>query len=112
MRMMLGKDLNNPSLLVDVVTPYDPYCFDFWVVNGGWKGKFINNEIYVEGDKNSKGNSVILTTDQRLLRWDYQFVFENFDKWVKGEHIDYPEEHLNANKEYFDDDNDIPFWLG
>jgi hypothetical protein len=108
MRMMLGKDLNNPSLLVDVPTPYDPNCFEFWVVNGCWKGRFINNEIYVADDKESTGDKVvILSTDQRLLKWDYASVFENFDKWVKGEPIDDPEEHVKANMEDFDDD--IPF---
>ncbi len=80
MRLMLGT-VDNPSLLVDIEQEYSPTHFEFWVVNGAWKGTFNNGHVTVwhpyepwsELDKTE-----ILSDNPDRLRGDYQEVFNNF----------------------------------
>ena len=87
MRLMLGSK-ERPSLLVNVEEDYNPEQFDFWVVNGAWKGTYTNGYITVygcpSGDFSSLDKMEILTDNQDRLRspdWygEYNEVFANFD---------------------------------
>ena len=106
MRLMLGNK-EHPSLLVDVANDFDLDIFEFWVVNGAWKGKYIDGWITIYGapggDFSSLDRVEILSDNQDRLRGDYNTVFDNFDN------VDYvaPE----YKKVYVDDmmDDDIPF---
>lgn len=88
MRLMLGCSKETPSLLVEVKSSYDPTNFEFLVVNGKWRGRLINNQVYVDGTNDIFDDKVfILCSDQNVLsnRYDYNEVFETFRKWVRGE---------------------------
>jgi len=105
MRLMLGTK-GMPSLLVDVSEDFDLGIFDFWVINGAWKGKYTNGWITIYGapggDFSSLDRVEILTDDQDRLRGDYQDVFDNFDN------VDY----VAPKREpvvFADMDDDIPF---
>jgi len=102
---MLGTK-GMPSLLVDVSEDFDLGIFDFWVINGAWKGKYTNGWITIYGapggDFSSLDRVEILTDDQDRLRGDYQDVFDNFDN------VDY----VAPKREpvvFADMDDDIPF---
>jgi hypothetical protein len=79
---MLGTK-DRPSLLVNVGQELSPESFDFWVVNGAWKGVFKNGYIAVldclGGDFSSLDKVEVLCDNQDRLRGDYQSVFDNFD---------------------------------
>ena len=106
MRLMLGSK-DNPSLLVDVSEDFDLDIFEFWVVNGAWKGKYIDGWITIYGapggDFSSLDRVEILTDDQDRLRGDYNDVFNNFDN------VDYvaPKSEPVVFADMMDDD--IPF---
>lgn len=104
MRLMLGtKDC--PSLLVNVEQEKSPAEFDFWVVNGAWKGTFYNGYVTVWHPWNPHSSLEkvdILTNNQDRLRGEYQEVFNNFDN------VDY----VAPKREpvvFADMDDDIPF---
>ena len=81
MRLMLGIDDSDPSLLVDITQEYSPTHFDFWVVNGAWDGTYQNGYITIWHPWNpwtSLENTSILTDNQDRLRGSYQTVFDNF----------------------------------
>lgn len=98
MRLMLGYG-GVPRLLVNVLhAPYDPkeHIFEFEVVNGAWRGKYIDGDIFLIKDKNSwnwNSNSheyeldpvtetpyvTVLSDNQDRLRGDYRDVFHHFD---------------------------------
>lgn len=102
---MLNTVNGEPSLLVDVDDNYDPKDFTFWVINGAWRGKFVNGNMSV----NDKYDSVctfcrgmtISCDNQDRLRGDYQEVFNNFDN------VDYvapkPEYKKTGSDDYDDD---------
>ena len=105
MRLMLGTK-GMPSLLVDVADDFDLDLFEFWVINGAWKGKYIDGWITIYGapggDFSSLDRVEILTDNQDRLRGDYQDVFDNFDN------VDY----VAPKREpvvFVDMDDDIPF---
>jgi hypothetical protein len=105
MRLMLGTK-DNPSLLIELEQEMSPTHFDFWVVNGAWKGKYIDGWITIYGapggDFSSLDRVEILTDNQDRLRGDYQDVFDNFDN------VDYIAPV--PKRVVFDDmDDDIPF---
>ena len=79
---MLGTK-DDPSLLIELEQEKSPTEFDFWVVNGAWRGTFINGYTTVwdcpGGDFSSLEKIEILTDNQDRLRGDYQEVFNNFD---------------------------------
>ncbi len=81
MRLMLGTP-DQPSLLIELEQEKSPTEFDFWVVNGAWRGTFTNGYITVwdapGGDFSSLEKTEVLTDDQDRLRGDYQTVFDNF----------------------------------
>ena len=81
MRLMLGTK-ENPSLLVDVTQEKSPTEFDFWVVNGAWKGTFTNGHVTVwnppTGSWTDLDITEILSDNQDRLRGDYNDVFNNF----------------------------------
>ena len=104
MRLMLGtKDC--PSLLVDVQREKSPSEFDFWVVNGAWKGTYTNGYVTVHHPWNphsSLERVEILTDNQDRLRGEYQEVFDNFDN----------ADYVAPKREpvvFADMDDDIPF---
>jgi hypothetical protein len=78
---MLGVK-NYPSLLVDIEQEKSPTEFDFWVINGCWRGSFTNGHITVwdppTGSWSSLDIDEILSDNQDRLRGDYQEVFNNF----------------------------------
>lgn len=85
MRLMLGYSNDIPSLLVTVRNDFNPFNFEFYVINGAWEGTFTNGEIRVKDKYDNKpvGYDVkILTEEQDRLRGndvhDYQTVFNNF----------------------------------
>ena len=49
MRLMLGDDVGNPTLLVNVLREQDVNKFDFYVVNGDWYGSYTNGNITING---------------------------------------------------------------
>jgi hypothetical protein len=103
---MLGTK-DNPSLLVDVSEDFDLDIFEFWVVNGAWKGKYIDGWITIYGapggDFSSLDRVEILSDNQDRLRGEYQEVFNNFDN------VDYvaPKREPVVFVDMMDDD--IPF---
>lgn len=105
MRLMLGT-LDQPSLLVELEQEKPPTEFDFWVVNGAWRGTFTNGYITVwdcpTGDFSSLEKIEILSDNPDRLRGDYQEVFNNFDN------LDYVAPRREVV--WFDaTDDDIPF---
>jgi len=79
MRLMLGTK-NCPSLLVNIEQEYSPTHFDFWVVNGAWKGTFTNGHVTVWHWEpwSELDQTEILCDDPDRLRGGYQEVFDNF----------------------------------
>ena len=105
MRLMLGTK-NQPSLLIELEQEMSPAHFDFWVVNGAWRGVFTNGYITTlgcpSGDFSSLEKTEVLCDNPDRLRGEYQEVFDNFDN------IDYVAPVLK--RIVFDDmDDDIPF---
>jgi hypothetical protein len=81
MRLMLGT-LDQPSLLVDIEQEKSTTEFDFWVVNGAWRGTFYNGYVTVHHPWNphsSLDKVEILSDNQDRLRGEYQEVFNNFN---------------------------------
>jgi hypothetical protein len=102
---MLGTK-DNPSLLVNLEQEKSPTEFDFWVVNGLWRGVFTNGYITIlgspSGNFSSLEKSEIICDNQDRLRGDYNTVFANFDN------VNYVAPVLK--RVVFDDmDDDIPF---
>lgn len=108
MRLMLGTK-DRPSLLIEVGQEHAPDHFDFWVVNGAWKGTFYNGYVTVHHPWNphsSLDKVEILCDNQDRLRsvphYEYQEVFNNFH-----------DERYVAPKPkpvvFHDMDDDIPF---
>ncbi len=80
MRLMLGAK-STPSLLVDVEQEHSPNHFEFWVINGAWKGTFTDGNVTVWHPYNPWSElekTEILCDDPERLRGDYQKVFDNF----------------------------------
>lgn len=104
MRLMIGCE-EQPVLLVDVDTNYDPNDFDFYVINGNWDGRYHNGFISVfecpGGDFTSLEKCQILTDNQHRLRGDYQTVFREFTN------VNYVAPFRTAIE--IDYDDDIPF---
>ena len=108
MRLMLGSN-NEPSLLVDVKSDYDPLKFNFYVINGGWDGSFSNGFISIHGCPNGDYSSLdkfeILTDNKDRLRGEYSEVFYNFNN---PEYI--APQYIKPDDDFDDDfDDDIPF---
>lgn len=107
MRLMLGHTgLGQPSLLVDVMSDYDPSNFNFFVVNGLWYGSFHDGDIRVNDKYNHDvvANCEILCSDQDRLRGNYNDVFNNFHN------VNYCAPVPATRPVAFDDmDDDIPF---
>lgn len=101
MRLMLGFNDSNPDLLVEVDNDYNPSNFEFYVVNGAWRGKFANGTVmcvvpeshghlgtsaYTDNDIDEDGNLIISSVDnfriicdnQDRLSGSYDTVFKNF----------------------------------
>ena len=105
MRLMLGTK-DSPSLLVDVEQEYSPVHFEFWVINGAWKGTYTNGHVTVWHPWepwSELSHTEILCNNPDRLRGDYQEVFNNFgnSNYVapKPKKVTLPE----------DWDDDIPF---
>jgi hypothetical protein len=82
MRLMLSTANSEPSLLVEVTDDYNPIDFKFWVVNGGWLGRFVNGDMTVDGhsDGEVRDTGMTISCDtQSRLHGDYNDVFNNFD---------------------------------
>lgn len=82
MRLMLGDDVGNPTLLVDVLQEKKVNNFDFYVVNGDWYGSYTNGNITINGcptgDFTSLDKCTIICDNQDRLRGEYHEVFANF----------------------------------
>lgn len=109
MRLMLGTK-ERPSLLVEIVQEYTPTHFEFWVVNGAWKGTYNNGHVTVwrPWEPWSDLSKIeILSDNQDRLRsvpcYDYQVVFNNFDN------PDYVAPKPKKVERPADWDDDIPF---
>ena len=105
MRLMLGTK-DNPSLLVNVEQEHSSTHFEFWVVNGCWRGVFTNGYITIlgcpSGNFSSLEKSEIICDNQDRLRGEYNTVFENF---YNIDYVSPVPKHI-----VFDDmDDDIPF---
>ena len=105
MRLMLGTK-DQPSLLIELEQEMSPTHFDFWVVNGAWRGVFTNGYITIlgcpTGDFSSLEKTEILCDNPDRLRGDYDTVFANFDN------VNYVAPV--PKRVVFDDiDDDIPF---
>ncbi len=109
MRLMLGTK-DNPSLLVNIEQEKSPTEFDFWVVNGAWKGTYTNGHVTVwhpDYPWSDLEKTEILCDNQDRLRsvphYEYQEVFDNFhdENYVapKPKPVEYPASW----------DDDIPF---
>lgn len=82
---MLSQN-GRPSLLVSVTDDYNPTCFEFYVINGNWTGRFTNGHItilYAPCGAYSSLNPATITCDNqdrlRAERFEYKIVFENYD---------------------------------
>jgi hypothetical protein len=78
---MLGTQ-EHPSLLVDLEQEHSPTHFEFWVVNGAWKGTYNNGHVTVwhpHEPWSDLDKTEILCDNQDRLRGEYQEVFNNFD---------------------------------
>jgi len=77
---MLGTP-GSPSLLVDIEQEYNPTHFDFWVVNGAWKGTYTNGHVTVWHWEpwSELSKTEILCDSPDRLRGGYQEVFDNFN---------------------------------
>lgn len=107
---MLGKD-NEPSLLVSVEQERSPTEFDFWVVNGAWRGVFYNGYVSVLGipdgsDFTSLDKVEILTDNQDRLRYISGEWREVFYNWDNPEYIGPKPEKFVYPASW---DDDIPF---
>ena len=105
MRLMLGTK-DNPSLLVNIEQEKSLTEFDFWVVNGAWRGVFTNGYITIlgcpGGNFSSLEKSEIICVNQDRLNGEYETVFANFNN------VDYVAPA--PKRVVFDDtDDDIPF---
>jgi hypothetical protein len=103
MLLMLGTK-DRPSLLVRVEQEYTPTHFEFWVVNGAWKGTYTRGYVTVWHWEpwSELSKTEILCDNQDRLRGEYQEVFNNFDN------VDY----VAPKREpvvFADMDDDIPF---
>jgi hypothetical protein len=82
MRLLLGSN-NEPLLLVDVKSDYNPLNFNFYVINGNWDGSFNNGFISIHGcpsgDYSRLDKFEILTDNKDRLRGEYSEVFYNFN---------------------------------
>jgi hypothetical protein len=81
MRLMLGT-LGTPSLLVNIEQEYSPTHFEFWVINGAWKGTYTNGYVTVWHPWepwSELTNTEILCDNPDRLRGEYQEVFDNFN---------------------------------
>ena len=104
---MLGTK-DRPSLLIELEQEKSPTEFDFWVVNGAWRGVFTNGYITIlgcpGGDYSSLEKIEILCDNPDRLRGDYDTVFENFNN------VDYVAPVPVPKRVVFADmDDDIPF---
>jgi len=106
---MLGTK-DKPSLLVNIEQEKSPTEFDFWVVNGAWKGTYTNGHVTVwhpDYPWSDLEKTEILCDNQDRLRsvphYGYQEVFDNFhdESYVapKPKPVEYPASW----------DDDIPF---
>ena len=106
---MLGTK-DKPSLLVNIEQEKSPTEFDFWVVNGAWKGTYTNGHVTVwhpDYPWSDLEKTKILCDNQDRLRsvphYEYQEVFNNFhdESYVapKPKPVEYPASW----------DDDIPF---
>jgi hypothetical protein len=80
MRLMLGTK-DNPSLLVDIEQEYSPTHFEFWVVNGCWKGTYTDGHVTVwhpDEPWTELDKTEILCYNQNRLRGEYKDVFWHF----------------------------------
>ena len=80
MRLMLGTK-DDPSLLVELEQEYSPTHFEFWVVNGVWKGTYTIGHVTVwhpDEPWTNLDDTEILSDNQDRLRGHYQDVFWNF----------------------------------
>jgi hypothetical protein len=109
MRLMLGTK-DKPSLLVTIEQEKSPTEFDFWVINGAWKGTYANGHVTVwhpDYPWSELEKTEILCDNQDRLRtvphYEYQEVFDNFhdETYVapKPKPVEYPSSW----------DDDIPF---
>ena len=105
MRLALSNQ-NGALLLIETKNTKKRNRFDFYVVNGGWAGKYTNGRITVyEPDDiswTSLDKMTIITDNQDRLRGDYNDVFF---------HLDNPE-YIAPKNDFYDwndDENDIPF---
>ncbi len=81
MRLMLGTiqdGVLHPALLVETIGLRMRHKFRFDVVNGAWRGAFVEGEVFVEGDSESAGNYEVMCRDQAKLSGDYNEVFSRF----------------------------------
>ena len=106
---MLGTK-DKPSLLVNIEQEKSPTEFDFWVVNGAWKGTYTNGHVTVwhpDYPWSDLEKTEILCDNQDRLRsvphYEYQEVFNNFHDATyvapKPKPVEYPASW----------DDDIPF---
>ena len=106
MRLMLGF-AGKPSLLVTTMRweRVTNNSFDFWVVNGAWKGTFTNGFVTIWHPDRPWTNHLdrhdIICSDQNRLRGSYEDVFANFDN------PNYVAPDVQTDTSMFDDD--IPF---
>ena len=105
MRLMLGTK-DSPTLLVNIEQEKSPTEFDFWVVNGAWKGTFTNGHLTIwhPYEPWTTLNVIeILSDNQDRLRGAYQDVFANFSNSA------YVAPNPKKVERPSDWDDDIPF---
>ena len=92
MRLILGKGLG-PRLLVSTRCSELLDKFEFWVINGNWRGWYDNSTIsfttrYRSEEIDTISNVEILCTDQKLLDGPeecYDEIIARFEKQTAGE---------------------------
>lgn len=76
-RILLGLK-NRPFLVVNVEDGANPFVFEFYVENGDWYGKYMNNEIFIHHQKQIVPDISILCDDQSILVGHYNSIIDKF----------------------------------
>lgn len=106
MRLILG--VKDPYLLVEVKSSFDPDHFEFYVINGGWAGKYFFGDIIVYGndyDEVVAREVKILCDNQSRLKGHYGDVFNRL------RHKEFATSNFILAQEHYvpDPDDDVPF---
>lgn len=109
MQIAIANADGNVSIWCDVRSINEDGSIDFWVINGAWKGRYSNGQVFIEdtkktvpgilvwvGEREEGYNDVIPWIEEEIKKPDYVMV--------------QPDQYVEPEREPDDDEwNDIPF---